>query len=252
MTGIWRIYNPVFIELFSIKCKIINHLPEIIRYLVINFTKNMRFEDAILPHGGQPITRQLLLSLLKEYKRPFDKIAELVRQQMLTPVKRGVFIPGPALKLTPPEPFLLANHLAGPSYISFETALSYWQLIPEKVFETASATTGLSKLFDTPAGRFSYRHLPLPYYSFGQQTLPLTENQFAIIASAEKAICDKIIATPGLIFRSPGNLRQWLTEDMRMERAALQKLNIMAIGSWLKHTPKKRSLQMLIQTLSNI
>lgn len=35
-----------------------------------------------------------------------------------------------------PESFLIANHLNGLSYISLESALSYWGYIPEQVEET--------------------------------------------------------------------------------------------------------------------
>jgi hypothetical protein len=72
---------------------------------------------------------------------------------------------------------------------------------------------------------------------------------FIFLLTQEIAICDKIITTPGLFFPSPANLRQWLTEDMRMERAAFQQLDVMAIGSWL---PKKKCLQMFVKTLADL
>ena len=203
-------------------------------------------------YSGQPISRQILLDLLKDYKRPQDKISEMVRQQELIPVKRGLFIPGPATGLEQPEPFLLANHLYGPSYVSLETALSHWGLIPEKVFETASMTTHRSVKYDTNAGRFSYTHLPLPYYAFGQQILPFSEKQTALIASPEKALCDKIIATAGLLFRSERTLRSWLTEDMRMDRERLRSLQPAAIRSWAKEAPKQQSILLLAKTLEDI
>jgi len=80
----------------------------------------------------QPLKTELLLHLLKEYRRPYDKINELVKQGMLLQVKRGLYIPGPNLKTQVPEPFLLANHLYGPSYVSMDSALFYWGMIPEK------------------------------------------------------------------------------------------------------------------------
>ena len=123
----------------------------------------MKFGETIRGFEGQPLTRQILMDLLKDYKRPYDKISEMVKQGELIQVKRGIFVPGPKLHMGQPEPFLLANHLAGPSYVSLETALSHWGLIPEQVFETASATTGRSKSYRTQVGRFSYVHLPLPY-----------------------------------------------------------------------------------------
>jgi hypothetical protein len=203
-------------------------------------------------YSGQPLSRQLLLDLLKEYKRPQDKISEMVRQKILTPVKRGLFIPGPATRLEQPEPFLLANHLYGPSYVSMETALSHWRLIPEKVYEIASMTTRRSAEYDTKAGRFTYRHLPLPYYAFGQQPLRLSEKQGALIAGPEKALCDKMIATSGLLFRSEGALRSWLTEDMRMDRDSLRSLRPGMIRSWAKDAPKQLSILLLANTLEDL
>lgn len=201
---------------------------------------------------GQPLTRQILLDLLKGYKRPFDKIYELVNQKVLIPVKRGIFIPGPASRIPQPEPYLLANHLTGPSYVSMETALSHWRLIPEQVYEVTSATTGRSRVYQTPAGRFTYRHLPLPYYSFGQQSLELAKNQVVLIATPEKALCDKIVTTAGLLFRSSVQLLAWLTEDMRMEREILHTLQTDKIRGWIKDSPKKESLRLLVKTLEEL
>ena len=90
----------------------------------------MSFRETIRQYAEEPLTKTVILDLLKDYKRPYDKINELIKQQLLTPVKRGLYVAGPALDITKPEPFLLANHILGPSYISMEAALSYWS--PDK------------------------------------------------------------------------------------------------------------------------
>lgn len=212
----------------------------------------MSFQQSIQNYEGQLLTRQVLMDLLKDYRRPFDKIAELVRQKKLILVKRGVFVPGPSLNLAQPEPFLIANHLAGPSYVSLETALSHWRIIPEQVFEITSVTTSRSRLYNTKLGRFRYTHLPLPYYSFGQQPVELAKNQVALVATAEKAICDKIITTSGLLFRSEVQLKEWMLDDMRMDRELLRTLKTERIREWLKESPKKESLQWLIKSVEKI
>jgi hypothetical protein len=212
----------------------------------------MKFEEQIRSFEGQPLTRQILMDLLKDYKRPYDKINELVKQAAIIPIKRGVYIPGPSLHLTLPEPFLLANHLNGPSYISMESALSHWNMIPEKVFEISSATINRSKIYDTSIGRFSYLHLPLPYYSFGQEQVTISKSQVALVATPEKALCDKIIATSGLLFRSIIQLREWLMEDMRIEKDVLRSLKPRIIQGWLSNTPKKTALQLLIKILEDL
>jgi hypothetical protein len=113
-------------------------------------------------------------------------------------------------------------------------------------------TTAAPRVYETAAGRFSYTRLPLPYYSFGQERVELAENQAAIVATAEKALCDKIVTTSGLLFRSPGSIRAWLTEDMRMGRDALLKFDTSLISGWIADAPKQTSLQNLVKTLDNL
>jgi len=212
----------------------------------------MAFQEAIQDYAEQPITKQALLDLLKDYKRPYDKITELGKQGLLVLVRRGVYIPGPNLNIAKPESHLLANHLLGPSYVSLETALSHWGLILERVFETSSVTTQKSAVYKTPAGRFSYTHIPLPYYSFGIQQVELTKKQMVLMATPEKAICDKIITTSGLLLRSSKQVKELLMDDLRIERSMLRNLNHKEISKWLIDAPKKSSLNMLIKTLKEL
>ena len=212
----------------------------------------MNFREAVQPYAEEPLTKQILLHLLKDYKRPFDKINELVKGGKLTPVKNGFYVPGPALHLPQPESFLIANHLWGPSYISLETALSWWALIPERVYEVASVTLKATKTYQTPVGRFSYYHVALPWYSFGIRSVSLTGKQVVMMATPEKALCDKIVSTAGVLFRSTKAVHQFLTEDLRMEEEALRQLNTADIRSWLDDAPKKKSLEWLAKTLENL
>ncbi|MCH5597992.1 type IV toxin-antitoxin system AbiEi family antitoxin domain-containing protein [Niabella ginsengisoli] len=103
------------------------------------------FRDSLSAYAEEPLPRQVILDLLKNYKRPNDKINELIKEGLLSNVIRGLYVPGPNLKITSPENLLVANHLRGPSYISLESALSYWKLIPEKVYETISVTMKTGK-----------------------------------------------------------------------------------------------------------
>ncbi len=212
----------------------------------------MYFQEAIAPYAGQPLTQQLLLDILRDYKRPYDKITELVKQQQLIQVKRGLYIPGEKLKLPTPVSFLLANHLYGPSYVSMDSALSFHGLIPERVFEISSVTPRAAKTYVTHAGRFSYTKMPLPYYSYGIQSAELSINQVALLATPEKALCDRIINTSQLQLRSVKQTIDFLTEDLRMEKSSLHQLDAGAISRWIKTAPKKTSLAMLVKTLNSL
>jgi len=210
----------------------------------------MHFREDIEKYTEAPLSRHVMLDLLKDYKRPNDKITELAKAGMLTILKNGLYIPMGKRGLYVTEPFLVANHLWGPSYVSVESALSHWGFIPERVYEIASMTTKASKKYETAIGRFTYRHLVKPYYSFGIKQVKLKEKQVALIASPEKAICDKIITTPGLFLRSTKQATEFLIEDMRMDEDNLRKLNISEMGSWLKYAPKWASLETLVKTLA--
>ena len=80
----------------------------------------MSFRTIIKDFTKAPISRNVILDLLKDYERPNDKISELIKNGELILLRRGLYAPGPALDLPQPEPFLIGNHLRGPSYISLE------------------------------------------------------------------------------------------------------------------------------------
>lgn len=227
------------------------HLIGIIPIITLKFD-SMDFRMMIKEHVDAPFYRHLILELLHEYKRPNDKISELLKSGDLISVRRGLYVLGPNIDLPLPEPFLIANHLRGPSYVSLESALSYWGLIPERTFEVSSVTVKTSKKYKTPVGRFNYQQLPLPYYSFGIRCIQLTPKQTILIASPEKAICDKIVLTSMINLRSTKQTREFLLEDLRMDEDMLKTLDLDLLDSWLDDAPKKNSLKMLINTLQEL
>jgi predicted transcriptional regulator of viral defense system len=209
--------------------------------------------QSIRNYAAQPITHQLLMALLRGYKRPNDKIHALLKDGILSALKRGVYIAGPQLaNEVRPEPFLVANHLLGPSYVSLDTALSFHGLIPERVYEITSVTTKYSRSFSTPMGLFSYIRLELPYYTFGIQRVKLTDEQFAMIASPEKSLFDKIVTTSGVILRSVKAAESYLLENLRMDEDKLKALDIAQMASWLDDAPKKDSLSHVVKMIENL
>jgi hypothetical protein len=212
----------------------------------------MDIHQTIRSFATQPLPHQVLLSILKGYKRPNDKVHALLREGALTSVRKGLYIAGPAVATERPGDFLLANHILGPSYVSLDTALSYYGLIPERVFETTSMTTKTSREFSTPLGIFSYTRLPVPYYSFGIRRVQLAEDQFALVASPEKTLTDKVISTAGLLLRSKKATAEWLLENCRIDENGLKELNTRMMSEWLQDAPKKESLAMLIRTIDDL
>lgn len=217
----------------------------------------MELFNQLVDLASYPIPHAVMISLLKGYKRPNDKIHELISGKVIIPVRKGLYVTGPAIGNTKPSLILLANHIMGPSYVSMDFALSYYGLIPEKVFEISSMTIKTTRKFENTFGVFTYTHAPLPYYSYGISLSFLpgfdeANKHFALIASAEKALCDKIIYTRGLTLRGKQDVYRFLFEDIRIDSELLQNLNTIEIESWLDKAPKKSSLNFLLKALRTL
>ena len=103
-----------------------------------------------------------------------------------------------------------------------------------------------STVYDNSTGRYTYIHLPVSCYSFGLQC----QKQTAIVATPEKAICDKIATTAGVLLRSANQVMEFLLDDLRIDEERLGQIDVRMISSWSAEAPKKSSIDMLIKTLS--
>ncbi len=191
----------------------------------------------------------MIASVLTAYKRPNDKIHELITAGVLISIRKGLYV---AADLAKPKPFLVANHIFGPSYVSIDSALSSYGMIPERVYALTSVTPKASRRFETTLGVFTYARLPLPYYSLGLVQKELAAGQRALVASPEKALLDKLITTSGMILRSRTAAAKYLLENLRLDESQLEDLNLALMEEWLPYTPKKESVRMLIQTIRNL
>jgi len=186
------------------------------------------------------ITHEQLESLLRGRVSNINaKIAYMVKKGELLRLKRGVYLLGEPYRTTPADTLSIANILYAPSYVSFEYALSYYGLIPERVYEVTSATMRLKKLFETPLGRYSYRPVPVAGYALGVDWLYDRQNGGRLIATPEKALCDKIRADRGIGKLSQRKLREYLEEDLRIEAGSLETMDaelILAIADAYRST----------------
>lgn len=92
------------------------------------------------------------------------------------------------LRDVPPAHFSIANKLYQPSYISLETALSYYGIIPETVYTVTSITTKATREFTTPLGTFSYQRVK-PKVFQGYCAIK-KEGNIVLLAEPAKALAD--------------------------------------------------------------
>lgn len=202
--------------------------------------------------GNFPLATSMILPFLRDYRRPYDKIHYWVKSGDLVQVKKGLYVLGQEISSQHPHSFLLANQIYGPSYVSLDSALSHYGLIPERVYQTSSVTTRLSKTFTTPVGRFDYTQVKSSYFALGITSHGGIESGYYLIASPEKALWDKIVLTSGVIFRSKVEVRQFLEEDLRVDEMGMAEINLEVMKQWIPFSPKKSSLNLLIETLQEL
>lgn len=124
------------------------------------------------------------------------QLVRWVQSGRLLKLRRGLYVLGKPYRKIEPHPFLLANRLQRGSYVSFQSALAYYGMIPEHVPVVTSATTGRPGTVTTPLGAFLFRHLK-PSLFCGFKQVKVAERQFAVMATPEKALVDLLYATPG-------------------------------------------------------
>jgi len=168
------------------------------------------------------IEMQNLLPLLREYTNPGDFVSRLVKSGELIRLKNGFFVISEKIENSRVPFEQIANLLYGPSYISYEWALSYYGMIPEGVYVVTSTSAIRSKEYKTPLASFEYNYLSHPRYSIG---IDLKENESGnfLIATPEKALCD-------LVHKKSKNLTSRellvdLIEARRIDEAHLKNLD---------------------------
>jgi len=148
------------------------------------------------------------------------------------------------------DPGIMPAQLAGivhrPSYLSFEYALSYYGLIPERVVIYTSATYGQRKRtsFVNHFGRYDYQNVPENVYPLG-----LTQPDWPYgsrLASPEKALCDQLYKMPPAKSRS--KFPDLLFESLRIEEEDFYQLDLNKLKS-LAAQYKKKNLHYLEEML---
>jgi predicted transcriptional regulator of viral defense system len=171
-------------------------------------------------------TTEIIKPILEqEYQEPIKKINNMVKKMELIRLKRGVYTLGTEYRDHPLNMFTIANILHKPSYVSYEYALSYHGLIPERVYTVTSATTYRPETYTTEVGTFSYKKIPSKAYSLGIDWKFDEHDGGYMIATAEKALCDLVYADQRIVDIDKDDMLEYLEDDLRIEWEDLEKLN---------------------------
>ena len=198
----------------------------------------MRFDDLLKQVADLPCFSTSFLAAGENLPQVRLQLARWVKDGRLIKIHKGLYTLAPHYRKVKAESFYIANILKAHSYVSLQSALSWYGLIPEFVPGVTSVSTARPQSIETPLGRFEYRHISKGYF-WGYQQVELSDKQAAFIALPEKAILDLVYLTPG------GDKRKFL-QELRLQN--LEIINRDVLEESVKRTKKPK----LRRALENI
>ncbi len=169
------------------------------------------------------------------------QLARWTKAGRIIRLNRGLYTLAEPYRKQQPDPFYIANKIKTPSYISLQSALAWYGLIPEQVPSAISVTTERPAEYETPLGRFVYRHIKPDFFA-GYQSIVLDSGFEMFIALPEKALVDLLYLVP----RS--DTKAWV-DGLRLQN--LNTIDGEKVNYWLEilGTPKANRLAVLLEEL---
>jgi len=150
----------------------------------------MRFEHLIRVIADEPAFESgLLLAGRVDPNDVRRQLSRWVKAGRLYPLRRGLYALAPPFQKVKPHPFVIANRLKRSSYVSLQSALAYYGLIPDIVPVVTSVTTLRPQRWETALGSYEFRHVKAPWF-FGYHLVEVSPGQEAFLATPEKALLD--------------------------------------------------------------
>ena len=201
--------------------------------------------EAVSSLSNIPINSAVLKTLLSHLRYPKNKISDMEKSGELIRLKKDLYVSSKSSI----SKELIANHLYGISYVSLETALASYGLIPERVYAVRSVTTKRAKKFSTPLGIFDFVTVPVDYFSIGIRQ-EIIENKYAfLIAEPTKAICDMMVTTRGLRLQSVRAMQSYLEDDLRIDFSDVNLFDTGIVRQCIETGKKKTELIQLLKFL---
>ena len=198
--------------------------------------------------GNIPVSTQAVASLFPALEAGNQKVRNLEAAGKIIRLKKGLYVVDPKVSRVALSTELIANHLYPPSYVSMQTALRYYGLIPEAVYTTQSMTLKHTRCFDTPLGRFEYQMISREAFPIGITNIN-KQNYAFLMATPEKALCDLIANSPKVNIRYLKDVETYLEEDIRMDLEDLRNMDMSIFERYAQVGKKANSVETLVKYL---
>ncbi len=98
----------------------------------------------------------------------FRQLSRWRNAEKICQLRRGLYCLASPFQKVNPHPFLVTNRLVQASYVSLQSALSYYGMIPEHVPVTTSVTTNRPGSWETALGIFDFRHVQVDFFRYSE------------------------------------------------------------------------------------
>jgi predicted transcriptional regulator of viral defense system len=157
----------------------------------------MKWESLIKIIGDEPVfSSSLLMAGGQSQENIRLQLSRWTKSGKIIQFRRGLYALANPYRKVQPHPFLLANSLKKASYVSLQSALSFYGMIPENVPAVTSVTTARPETLNTSEGTFIYKHVRKPFFK-GYCRVEASVGQSVFIATPEKCLLDLVYLTPG-------------------------------------------------------
>ncbi len=198
--------------------------------------------------GNIPVSTQTVASLFPALEAGNQKVRNLEAAGKIIRLKKGLYVVDPKVSRVALSTEIIANHLYAPSYVSMQTALRYYGLIPEAVYTTQSMTLKHTRSFDTPLGRYEYKMISREAFPIGITSVN-KKNYAFLMATPEKALCDLIANSSKVNLRYLKDVETYINEDIRMDMEDLVNMDVSILERYAQAGKKVNSIETLIKYL---
>ena len=204
--------------------------------------------NRLLQLGNLPVTSSVVASLYPDIIAVNKKLSKMEGDGVLLRLKRGLYVVSPEISGKRLSQGLISNDIYFPSYISRHTALRFYGLIPETVFTVQAMTIKHSRNFVNEVGRFEYVHISREAFPIGLTRKREGDVTF-IIATPEKALCDLIASTSGLVLRYKSEAVRYLEEDLRFDMDCLEGMDADVFERYIEVGKKADSIRTILKLI---
>lgn len=163
-----------------------------------------------------------------------NQISDWTEKGLLVKLRNNLYVLNEHDRKWNPSRFFLAGQIYAPSYISTESALGFYDLIPERVTDITCISAKKTALFTNDFGSFVYQHVKAE--EFGGFLSREDENRLPfLMATPEKALIDYLYLNVKKFDTGDSNVFEGSWRLQNYEQLRLNQLTL-----WAQRSANKR------------